>query len=120
MAGGRGCDQSVNQVMATAAALIAAKKAKDKEAALAREKQEKEVGDMVKAEAEAMQQSRQLQQREMTPDNLKIVEQKLLEFQKQQQEVRLYQSFIVHMFCYLSHLKIACNDLKLLLVRMSV
>lgn len=87
MAGGRGCcDQSVNQVMATAAALIAAKKAKDKEAALVREKQEKEVA-MVKAETETHQ-SRQVQQREMTPDNLKIVEQKLLEFQKQQQEVR--------------------------------
>ena len=77
------CDQSVNQVMATAAALIAAKKAKDKEAALAREK---EVA-VMKVETD-MQQSRQLQQREMTPDNLKIVEQKLLEFQKQQNEVR--------------------------------
>ena len=60
------------KVMATAAALIAAKKAKDKEAAM-------------RAEAER-EHRRQMQQREMTPDNLKIVEQKLLEFQQQQQE----------------------------------
>ena len=61
--------------MATAAALIAAKKAKEKEAAM-------------RAEAVEREQKRQLQQREMTPDNLRIVEQKLLQFQKQQQEVR--------------------------------
>lgn len=72
-AGLRACDNSVNQVMATAAALIAAKKAKDKEAAM-------------RAEADR-EQRRQLQQREMTPDNARIVEQKLLEFQKQQEEV---------------------------------
>ena len=71
-AGLRACDQSVNQVMATAAALIAAKKAKEKEAAMRAEQTERE-------------QRRQLQQREMTPDNARIVEQKLLEFQKQQE-----------------------------------
>ena len=68
----RACDQSVSQVMATAAALIAAKKAKEKEAAMRTEQTERE-------------QRRQLQQREMTPDNARIVEQKLLEFQKQQE-----------------------------------
>ena len=60
--------------MATAAALIAAKKAKEKE----------EAAKEAAKEAEA-QQRRQLQRREMTPDNLRIVEQKLLEFQKQQE-----------------------------------
>ena len=103
--------------MATAAALIAAKKAKDKEAAMAREKQEKEVT-TVRAENE-IQQSRQVQQREMTPDNLKIVEQKLLEFQKQQQEVRQKQSFRCFAKYLLNH-KVTCDDLTLLLVRMSV
>jgi len=78
--GGKGCnDQSVNQVMATAAALIAAKKAKEKEAAMREEA-------AMRAEAVEREQKRQLQQREMTPDNLRIVEQKLLQFQKQQQE----------------------------------
>ena len=60
--------------MATAAKLIAAKKAKEKE----------EAAKEAAKEAEA-QQRRQLQRREMTPDNLRIVEQKLLEFQKQQE-----------------------------------
>lgn len=59
---------NVNQVMANAAALIAAKKQKEREDALKREAEHK----------------RQLQQREMTPDNLRVVEQKLIEFQKQQ------------------------------------
>ena len=87
MAGGKGCnDQSVNQVMATAAALIAAKKAKEKEAAMREEA-------TMRAEAIEREQKRQLQQREMTPDNLKIVEQKLLQFQKQQQEVRQQKFF---------------------------
>ena len=64
-------NQTVNQVMANAAALIAAKKQKEKEAAMKREAEHR----------------RQMQQREMTPDNLKIVEQKLLDFQRQQGEV---------------------------------
>ena len=65
-------NQNVNQVMANAAALIAAKKQKEKELALKKE----------------VEHRRQMQQREMTPDNLKIVEQKLLQFQfEQQQEV---------------------------------
>ena len=61
-------NQTVSQVMANAAALIAAKKQKEKELAMKKEAEHR----------------RQMQQREMTPDNLKIVEQKLLEFQKQQ------------------------------------
>lgn len=65
-------NQNVAQVMANAAALIAAKKQKEKELALKKE----------------VEHRRQMQQREMTPDNLKIVEQKLLQFQfEQQQEV---------------------------------
>merc|ERR1719300_1486029 len=63
---------NVNQVMANAAALIAAKKQKEREAALKRE----------------AEQRRQLQQREMTPDNLRMVEQKLLQFQKSQQQTQ--------------------------------
>ena len=64
-------NHNVNQVMANAAALIAAKKQKEKE--------------LMKREVDNR---RQMQQREMTPDNLKIVEQKLLQFQfEQQQEV---------------------------------
>jgi len=62
-------NSNVNQVMANAAALIAAKKQKEREEAMRREAEHK----------------RQLQQREMTPDNLRVVEQKLIEFQKQQQ-----------------------------------
>ena len=61
-------NQTVSQVMANAASLIAAKKQKEKELAMKKEAEHR----------------RQMQQREMTPDNLKIVEQKLLEFQKQQ------------------------------------
>ena len=61
--------------MANAAALIAAKKQKEKEFAMKKE----------------VEHRRQMQQREMTPDNLKIVEQKLLQFQfQQQQEVGWY------------------------------
>ena len=56
--------------MANAAALIAAKKQKEKELAMKKE----------------VETRRQMQQREMTPDNLKIVEQKLLQFQFQQQQ----------------------------------
>ena len=56
--------------MANAAALIAAKKQKEKELAMKKE----------------VENRRQMQQREMTPDNLKIVEQKLLHFQFQQQQ----------------------------------
>jgi len=59
---------NVSQVMANAAAQIAAKKQKEREEASKREANHK----------------RQLQQREMTPDNLKIVEKKLIEFQQQQ------------------------------------
>jgi len=59
---------NVNQVMANAAAQIAAKKQKEREEAAKREANHR----------------RQLQQREMTPDNLKIVEKKLIEFQQQQ------------------------------------
>jgi hypothetical protein len=59
---------NVNQVMANAAALIAAKKQKEREEAMKREANHK----------------RQLQQREMTPDNLRVIEQKLIEFQQQQ------------------------------------
>ena len=72
---GQPCNnQMVSQVMANAAALIAAKKQKEKELALKKEADHR----------------RQMQQREMTPDNLKIVEQKLLQFQfEQQQEVSL-------------------------------
>jgi len=62
-------NSNVNQVMANAAALIAAKKQKEREEAMRKEAEHK----------------RQLQQREMTPDNLRVVEQKLIEFQKQQQ-----------------------------------
>ena len=68
-------NQNVTQVMANAAALIAAKKQKEKELAMKKE----------------VEHRRQMQQREMTPDNLKIVEQKLLQFQfQQQQEVGWY------------------------------
>ena len=63
-------NQNVSQVMANAAALIAAKKQKEKELAMKKE----------------VENRRQMQQREMTPDNLKIVEQKLLQFQFQQQQ----------------------------------
>ena len=59
---------NVNQVMANAAALIAAKKQKEREETMQREANHK----------------RQLQQREMTPDNLRVIEQKLIEFQQQQ------------------------------------
>jgi len=62
-------NSNVNQVMANAAALIAAKKQKEREEQMRREAEHR----------------RQLQQREMTPDNLRVVEQKLIEFQKQQQ-----------------------------------
>jgi len=62
-------NSNVNQVMANAAALIAAKKQKEREEAMRREAEHK----------------RQLQQREMTPDNLRVIEQKLIEFQQQQQ-----------------------------------
>merc|ERR1712123_189420 len=69
MAAVNSSNTNVSQVMANAAALIAAKKQKEREEAMAREANHK----------------RQLQQREMTPDNLRIIEQKLIEFQQNQQ-----------------------------------
>merc|ERR1712123_490358 len=61
-------NSNVSQVMANAAALIAAKKQREREEAMKREADQK----------------RQLQQREMTPDNLRVIEKKLIEFQQQQ------------------------------------
>ena len=77
-------NQNVTQVMANAAALIAAKKQKEKELAMKKE----------------VEHRRQMQQREMTPDNLKIVEQKLLQFQfQQQQEVSWWSPIYVYLIC---------------------
>ena len=75
-------NQNVTQVMANAAALIAAKKQKEKEFAMKKE----------------VEHRRQMQQREMTPDNLKIVEQKLLQFQFQQQQEVCWRSRIICRF----------------------
>ena len=76
-------NQNVSQVMANAAALIAAKKQKEKELAMKKE----------------VETRRQMQQREMTPDNLKIVEQKLLQFQfQQQQEVGVISILYLHIY----------------------
>ena len=77
-------NQNVNQVMANAAALIAAKKQKEKELAMKKE----------------MENRRQMQQREMTPDNLKIVEQKLLQFQFQQQQEVCWPLCVCYSYMY--------------------